>query len=312
MTKNPVNWACADEFPPFTYSLMRYFALFLILFSSLQTTGAAMNPKMLYTVNCSACHQLKIQQGGPPLTEISKLYRGKQDVFVKWAKNPTPHKRKNLAQMPAMAHIPEADLKKIYDYMMAISKDVKPLLKKEGDRFPEQLDRRPMVQRIFLEETGPASIAVALNNEFSFAFDAGESRLRYLWKGGFLNGYPYWKGNGNALAKRKGKILFTEERSPLPFHQNGKRKFLGYSMKDGLPTFRYLIDDIKVSERITPTKRGIRRVFTLKNAPPEITLTFPMTEGTSYQSPSGRWNGTQLKAKTEAPIEINYFFFELK
>jgi len=61
----------------------------------------------------------------PTQIEIAKLYRGKEKAFIKWAHNPTPHKRKHLQKMAAMAHVPEADLKKIYSYIMESTKGKK-------------------------------------------------------------------------------------------------------------------------------------------------------------------------------------------
>ena len=37
-------------------------------------------------------------------------------------------------------------------------------------------------------EAGPAAIAVAVNEELHYCWDAGECRLRYIWKGDFIDG----------------------------------------------------------------------------------------------------------------------------
>src|SRR5262249_29251633 len=46
---------------------------------------------------------------------------------------------------------------------------------------------RPIVVRWDMPESTPAAIAVGLPGKLSYCFDAGESRLRYAWRGGFID-----------------------------------------------------------------------------------------------------------------------------
>ena len=48
----------------------------------------------------------------------------------------------------------------------------------------------PYWYRIFMRESGPASIAVALPNDQNYCWDAGACRLRYVWRGGFVDPMP--------------------------------------------------------------------------------------------------------------------------
>ena len=73
--------------------------------------------------------------------------------------------------------------------------------------------RRPLVQRIFMPDAGPAAIAVAANDEWHFCWDAGPCRLRYVWKGDFIDEWPVWRGNGDAYAKVRGQVLLHEKRT---------------------------------------------------------------------------------------------------
>jgi len=275
----------------------------LALLLVLSPAHAADSGKKLFTDNCSACHQPLVQLVGPPLAEINRLYRGKEAEFLKWCHDPNPHIRKNLVQMPVMTHVPVADLKQIYEHIMIISKDLKEIKQKTGDPFPDTLAKRPMVQRMFLDKTGPASIAVALPGDLNFCWDAGECRLRFLWKGDFLDAYPYWRGNGNNLATVNGAVFHTETARPLATGQ--PVKFLGYTMKDGLPTFKFKLGTVEVHERLEATDDGFNRSFTFKNAPSKITLNFQENDNLGYSSTSGSWNGTTLTAPTNAPVVVN-------
>lgn len=243
--------------------------------------AAEMDGKMLYTMNCSACHQLDKMQGGPSLIEVASLYRGKEDAFVKWAQNPNPHKRKNLAQMPAMAHVAEGDLRKIYGHVMTLTKGrtYKPEKKEKTDPFPNTLAERPVVQRTFVPGMGPAAIAVGIDEKWSYAFDAGQSRLRLIWQDGLLDNWPYWKGNGNSFAKIRGEILLKEKTSPLPFGEDEESKFLGYQLVDGLPTLRYRRGGTVVEERLWVEEGSLLRSFDLANAPSAFALTLTAPKG---------------------------------
>ena len=275
----------------------------LALLLALSPAHAADNGKKLFTENCSACHQPLVQLVGPPLAEIGRLYRDKEAEFLKWCHNPNPHKRKNLVQMPAMTHVPVEDLKEIYEHIMVISKDLKEIKQQTGDPFPETLAKRPMVQRMFLDKSGPASIAVALPGDLNFCWDAGECRLRFLWKGEFLDAYSYWRGNGNGLAKLKGEVFHTEAKSPFTAGQ--PVRFLGYSMKSGVPTFKYKVGAIEVHERIESTADGFQRTLTFQNASSQITMDFQQNEQLGYSSKTGSWTGTTLTAPTDFPVVIN-------
>ncbi len=281
------------------------FAATLISLSA-QAPPAKLTGKQIYTLHCSACHQMDKVQVGPSLVEIAQLYRGKQADFIKWCLNPLPHKRKNGPQMPAMIQLNEADLKLVYDHLMFATKGKKQAKEKKGDSFPETLSARPLVQRMFLDHSGPASIAVALPGDLNLCWDAGACRLRYLWKGGFLNAFPYWQGNGNSLAQLKGDKILAEEQSPLPFLAFGKPKFLGYSMKDGLPTFKYRVGELEVHERFEAIPDGFSRSFTFKNAPSELLLEFQKSDKFTYSSESGPWTSNLLRATTTAPVVIQY------
>ena len=276
-----------------------------LLLLSLGSASAQEEGKTLFTNNCSACHQPQIQTVGPSLAEIGQLYRDKEADFLKWCHDPNPHKRQELTQMPAMVHIPVDDLKQIYSHIMVISRDLKEIKQKTGDPFPKTLDQRPMVQRIFMDKSGPASIAVALPGDLNFCWDAGECRLRYVWQGGFLDGFPYWRANGDGLARVLGNVFHTEEKSPVSFDEKTPPRFLGYTMKDGIPTFNYRSGTTDIHERLEPIEGGFQRTFTFKNGPSQVTLSFQKNEKLSYSSETGTWEETTLTAPTASPISVN-------
>ena len=278
-----------------------------ILFAAaLMPLAAAPDGEPLFTTNCSACHLLDQMVVGPSLVEIRTLYNGKPDEFVKWCVAPGK-KREDVIVMPAMVHVGEEGLRAIYTHIMKVSDGVKAQKQKEGDRYVASPvhTARPQVQRIFMPDAGPAAIAVALDYGTSLCWDAGSCRLRYSWTGGFIDGYPYWRANGSSVAKLNGSIGYVEEKSP--FADAGERKFLGYSVKAGLPIFRYKVGVATVTEGYSPVEKGkgFVRSFSVSPAPDApLVLNFSNDENAKITSDTGVLDGTKL---TLTPAEASKF-----
>lgn len=128
--------------------------------------------------------------------------------------------------------------------------------------------RRPFVQRMFLPKTGPASIAVALPGELNFCWDAGQCRLRYLWRGPFIDAAANWRGNGRDLATLPTLPWWSSTADGFPL-QIGSRaappsvKFLGYKLSGGIPEFHYRVGAHEVFETISalPQDAGVTDHF---------------------------------------------------
>ena len=159
--------------------------------------------------------------------------------------------------------------------------------------------QRPQVRRIFMPEAGPAAIAVAVNDDFHYCWDAGECRLRYIWKGDFIDGWSVFRGNGNGLASIEGDVLLREEANPLRgllSQGSAQPKFLGYSITDGLPSFRWKTPDFVVEETIEPTADGkaLSRTFDIKSKKGKdpITINFQSSNKMSVSKESQTIKGS--------------------
>ena len=230
---------------------------------------AAPDGEALFKANCAACHILNQMVVGPSLVEMRGIYLNKPDQFVKWCVAPEK-KRPNVIEMPSMVHVGDEGLRAIYVYIMKTSAGAKEQQKQKGDPYiasPTQA-MRPAVQRIFMPHAGPAAIAVAVDQDSSLCWDAGECRLRYAWEGGFIDGFPYWQGNGSSVAKIQGKICYVEEASPFRQVLQGTVSFHGYQKKNELPIFRYNIGATEITEGFSaiPSGKGFQRSFTVTPA----------------------------------------------
>lgn len=139
-----------------------------------------------------------------------------------------------------------------------------------------------IVIRWDMPEATPAAIAVGLpGGKLSYCFDAGESRLRYAWLGGFLDmsGTLLRKTDTNKLtptADLIGEIFYRESAFPLRIGSPAnfpRPRFRGYRILGGVPEFHYRIDSIDVFEKLEPAgENAIRR--TLRIAPAQAQIWF--------------------------------------
>ena len=266
------------------------------LIASCSGLSAAPDGAQLFTTNCAACHLLDQMVVGPSLAEIRTLYFGKKANFVKWCLAPQK-KRANAIDMPSMVHVGNEGLESIYEHIMKVSEGVKEKKQDPGDPYKASANYtgRPQVQRIFMPNAGPAAIAVALDATNSLCWDAGDCRLRYAWTGGFIDGFPYWRGNGSSVAAVVGTVKYTEAKSP--FGDAKDVKFLGYTMKEKLPIFRYQIGAQMVTEQFTPLKEGngFQRTFSVTPTPAaSLALEFTAQEGVTITTDKGKLEGTKL------------------
>ena len=161
----------------------------------------------------------------------------------------------------------------------------------------------PVVYRTFMPGASPAAFAVALPGNHYYCWDAGESRLRYVWtKGGFIkSNQAHWSSNGKPVAEFNGTpyyraktsllreetfealsktnmqkpIYDTSEANDFPLKIEGAKgtpRFLGYRLVGGYPKFRYSQGKHMITELIqmNDEKTGIRRTFTI--SPPSRTV----------------------------------------
>ena len=161
----------------------------------------------------------------------------------------------------------------------------------------------PVVYRTFMPGASPAAFAVALPGNHYYCWDAGESRLRYIWtKGGFIkSNQAHWSSNGKPVAEFNGTPYYRAQTSLLkeetfealsktnmqkPIYDTsqaddfplkiegafGTPRFLGYRLVEGYPKFRYSQGKYVITELIqmNEEKTGIRRTFTI--SPPSKTM----------------------------------------
>jgi len=164
-----------------------------------------------------------------------------------------------------------------------------------GDRASYVLgaEKEPVVVRALLPDDVARGIAVGLPGNVSFAFDAGTSRLRYAWAGGFLDMQGLWSGRGGNAARIVGQRFYTAPAvGPLRLDAAAEATaaFRGYELRAGLPTFLYTLDGtVQVRETITALAGGLGvvRSFEITGADKAVTLVVAEDPNVAYASTVG-------------------------
>jgi uncharacterized cupredoxin-like copper-binding protein len=164
----------------------------------------------------------------------------------------------------------------------------------------------PYLYRIFMEDAGPAAIAVSLPNDLSYCWDAGACRLRYAWSGGFVDNTQIWKGHTDVNAKIIGTVFYRDN-TPYPILTGKPEKdpvieFRGYGLMNKYPEFHYTINGIDVFELIIPRDdgKGLIRKFRIPEARDNVWFTSNAgSASVEYEVSAGNWIDGKLKLSAE-------------
>ncbi|MEO5999519.1 MAG: plastocyanin/azurin family copper-binding protein [Chitinophagaceae bacterium] len=165
----------------------------------------------------------------------------------------------------------------------------------------------PYLYRVFIEGASPAAIAVSLPRNISYCWDAGTCRLRFAWKGGFLDNSQLWKGKGDVSAIILGTIFFRDKTS-YPFRIGNADSipvvaYKGYRLINRYPEFHYTLNGTDVFELILPGKDGsdLVRTFRIPSANKTVWFCTDPDDGAAYRISTGKWgNGTLLLSPGQA------------
>lgn len=159
----------------------------------------------------------------------------------------------------------------------------------------------PYLYRAFIENSGPASIAVRLPQNLSYFWDAGSCRLRYASEGGFLDMKELWAGHRQAVAKNLGTVFYRDKTEyPLRTGSPGnipEVQFKGYKLISRYPEFHYLINGIDVYELIRQKSdgTGLLRTFRIPKANQPVWFVFSPDDGIDYTFSGGKLSDGRLE-----------------
>ena len=315
--------------------------IFILLFSLLQSALAEPQevpekvPGLFVSQGCAACHQINrpVETNklhvGPTMAAVGSRYAnaptGLETILHslqmgakgKWGQN----------EMPPQSHLTIENAEQLAEWILTLRKKEQPGGgAKSGGHRPEpafhnpllsekrvgtvvEVGDTPVVCRTYLPGARSRAIAVGLPQELggiSYAFDATECRLLYVWSGGFLDMEKAWTGHGGWYAKLLGaKIYQAPAHFPLRIGKpNGLPEkpelvFKGYRLVRGQPEFLYLVDGQDVAHRIVCQAKlqggsvSITHHFSLPGVTDEVSF-LPAKKHVHYQTEDATWSSGVL------------------
>jgi plastocyanin len=162
-----------------------------------------------------------------------------------------------------------------------------------------------VVSRTFLPDCSPAAIAVGLPGGQSYCFDAGLCRLRYAWKGGFVDNSAHWIGKGDSMGQVVGRIYYrAQPGAPIRIGDRSREpvtKWLGYEMVKGVPHFHYRLDQAEVTEWPEPLRgeSGVVFHYEIDSHGAPVSLVTDPDGGATFGSSASGWKDGHLSLTAE-------------
>jgi uncharacterized cupredoxin-like copper-binding protein len=174
----------------------------------------------------------------------------------------------------------------------------------------------PYWYRIFMRDCGPAGIAVALPDAQNYCWDAGACRLRYAWRGAFVNPMPQWRTNGDGFAEVLGTVYYRSMPAfPLRFGDPKlvphDVRFRGYSVVGGLPEFHYEAAGADVRELIKSHPGGFEETFKITGTKASVFFVTDPNSGASIASDAGKFTDGVLKLAAAKAKQFTVSFTEI-
>lgn len=168
----------------------------------------------------------------------------------------------------------------------------------------------PTLTRLFMPESSPAAIAVGMEKNQSYNWDAGFSHLRYVWDGGYIDASKQWDAKAHEVAKIEGDIYYRNT-TGFPFRivrQDSipEPDFKGYTLTNGYPEFKYQMGDVTVRELILPAEKlpGFQIQYTLENINEPIWYVLSDNENLQVDTSKGEIKGNMIKLTSEQAREF--------
>jgi azurin len=168
----------------------------------------------------------------------------------------------------------------------------------------------PYLYRVFIENSGLASIAVNLPQNISYCWDATACQLRFAWTGDFLNNTDLWHGHKNAYAKILGNVFYRDKTTyPIRIGSPNtipEAEYEGYRLIQRYPEFHYLLSGIAVYEIIHPKPdgSGLIRKFSIPEIEEPVWFVFDPDDEVDYEASTGKWENGQLKLSPQQAREF--------
>lgn len=167
---------------------------------------------------------------------------------------------------------------------------------------------KTVISRTFLPDAGPAAIVVGMAGGESYCFDAGLCRLRYAWRGGFVDNTEHWIGKGDVQAKTVGRTYYrAPAEAVIRLGHAGNlpaARWKGYTWANGNPTFHYTLDGAEVRETPQPLTgpqagTGVGFTYEIDSKGENVYFVTDPEGGATFASSVGEWKDGLLTLSSE-------------
>ncbi|MDG1356981.1 MAG: c-type cytochrome [Akkermansiaceae bacterium] len=301
---------------------------------------------------CIACHQLDKLGGanqlyvGPTMAAVGSHYandpKGLETILHslqmgakgKWGQN----------EMPPQTHLTGEDARHLARWILTLRPKAEgddkaapatppktaepgfysPLISEKRVSTVVEVGDVPVVYRVYLPGASSRAIAVGLPQKLggiSYAFDAADCRLLYVWSGGFLDMDKAWTGFGGWYAKLLGAKIYQAPAcfplrigKPNEWPEKPELVFKGYRIVEGQPEFLYQVNAQEVAHRITYQARAdnksasntgqITHHFSLPGVTDEVSF-LPTKQHVHYDTEDATWASGVLLVHADKRVRFS-------
>ena len=276
-------------------------------------------------MGCIGCHdwgeKKSLGEHGPQL--ISAEARLRYDWYVRWMRDPSRILSGTSMPNYFSSSSPDKAAETINALWAALEQgdklpvpegfDLRAGLAGSEER-PEPTDEAVVV-RVDMPEASPAPIAVGMPGGVSYCFDTVSCRVRYAWRGEFLDTSPTVLRKTEPGTKRSsvatilGEIFYSSDNFPLrvgAFDGVPECDYRGYRMVDGYPELHYRLDGVDVYERIVgaPDDNGFVREFRVPDVAQPMWFVVEEPEGVEVTSTLGAARGGRLEIPQVSDVDF--------
>ena len=268
----------------------------------------------LACINCHdfAGHRSAGDLRGPDMTEMHARIR--TDWLLRWLHEPS--RLQPGTAMPAFfSDMPAAQAQAKMNALVHALAAGKTLPLPEGllDRAQDYrllVRDEPVVFRTFIADSSTRSIAVGLPGGVSYVFDAEQCRVRFAWRGEFLDVAPVWTGRGGGQAKALGTKFFTAPAGqPLRIGNADSEpvvKFRGYRLVDKFPEFQFDVDGVPVRQRVSKAAdNGVTLEFELGPTKGDVWFVAGENAAVNFSSTAGKFESGRLRVPGGASVKFS-------
>lgn len=226
-------------------------------------------------LGCVSCHGLKDRKGlGVAVINLTHTVdRLQPEYFKELLLNPQLTQQGTLMP-PLFLGRKKADqeIEMLWTYLKEIDQSRLPegLLQTGDYELKPEKEKKPIVFRTFLVGAGMQAVALGTPQGLHAAFDSLEVRWALTWKGKFIDAQTTWEERAMTPAKPLGenvqslpvrmplaKLGSASDAWPETYGVGAGYSFKGYRMaKDGVPTFLYEVQGLKVEDEMRPAAEG--------------------------------------------------------